>query len=312
MKRIFAVAVFAFSILIFSFPVHAEETLNVFFPISKSFAGSTFEKMLNNVINTVGQAAGIKFKITTYYYGAGENTTEMTMKALKDKKAHLTFVSALDYVDIENKYKGVFRPEFTITFDNKKQVNLCMYVAKNSPAATVKDTRGFAWGGAYTDQARFILHENGIDEPLSKFYKKLVFNDGVPVGKLIKAVADGEIGAFAAADGQVKMSSSIEVDGKPKPPLQIIKSVHCTPYENNWVFGYRQDIPPELSSRITGITVNSFKDKRFQQFFFMFTAIKGHFVPFSNNDFARTREISKLRKQLGWDKERREFLKKAK
>ncbi len=285
-------------------------------PTLKELAETNLGRLLNDIVAALSDRVGIEIKMQRPVYDHGEfDATETVLKAMKDNKAQMGYVTGLEYADLMGKYPNVFKPEFILMFDNKKSKDVCLYVKKDSPIKDVKSLRGTVYGAEDTFQTRLILHENGIDTPLSSFFKTTKFVVTSPVTIAIEALIKGDIDVFETDKSLMLMSGGVVGDsnkGKQVSAASAVRELECAVYDTNWIFGHRPDMPPDLAKKITQTMVNSHKDKAFQKFQFMFIAIKGHFVPFAEKDLARTLEIKKLKDKFGWEKERQEFVKKYK
>ncbi len=293
-----------------------QKTLVFIAPTLKELAETNLGKILNDIVIALSQEVGVDIKMTRPVYDHGEHVgTEMVLKAMKDNKAQMGYVNGLEYADAMAKYPNVFKPEFILAFDNKKNKDVCLYVAKNSPYKDVKSLKGTVYGAEDTFQTRLILHENGIDVPLASFFKSTKFVITSPVTVAVEALMKGDIDVFETDKSLMMMSGGV-VGGSDKnnqaSPASVVRELACTVYDTNWIFGHRPDMPPDLAKKITQTMVNAHKNKAFQKFQFMFIAIKGHFVPYTDKDFQRTLEIKKIKDKFDWEKEWVEFVKKYK
>lgn len=317
MKSLKIIAIFLFIVPAFCMVMPAEEpTYTFIIPVDKGLAETSFVKVLSDVTVTMNEITGLNFKVVKPVYEVGENATEVVMKALKDNTAQMGYVNAMEYAEYieRNPKSDIFQPEFTITMDKKKYSEICMYVANGGPVDDVAKTRGLKWGGSDTVPTRLILYEKGIDEPLAGFYKSVKYVETSPVVKVVDALVAGDIDVFVAIKAHLKMSGKVIATGdKGKGSKGIpYKEIYCTPYENNWIFGYRKDVPQEVSGKITKAMLGAHKNKAFEKFKFLFIAVNGNFVPFNfDEDFKRSREIVKLKAAKGWEKERLGFWKKT-
>jgi ABC-type phosphate/phosphonate transport system substrate-binding protein len=313
--RVFAIA--AFIVISAGLVIMAENNSFTFIiPVQQGFAETGFIKVLDNITVTISELTGLGLKAIKPSYDVGQNSTEFVMKAFKDNTAQMGYVKGIEYAEYleKNQKSDIFHPEFMITMDKKKYSEMCMYVAGGGIDSIAK-TRGLRWGGSEVAPTRFFLFENGINEPLTGFFKSLKFVESPPAKNLIDALAAGDIDVFVSMKAYVKMAGKGTAPGSGgNLPKRIpYKEIGCTEYESNWIFGYRKDVPQEISNKITNIMVGARKNKAFDKYKFLFMAIDGAFVPFDmNTDFARTRKIAKLITANGWDDENQAFLKKYK
>ncbi|HOY62681.1 MAG TPA: PhnD/SsuA/transferrin family substrate-binding protein [bacterium] len=283
-------------------------------PVAQGLADSTVNKMIIDLVEIVRTKTGADLKSTTVAYAPGELATEITLKEMKAGRADMGYVNALEYADMTSKYPNLFEPAFILTMGGKKNEDMCMYVSAKSSAKTVADTKGMVWGGSDTLGTRFILHENGIKEPLASFYKEVKYVGTSPMTILIDSLRAGNFEVFAVPKHLLLIGGGApgSVDKASQSSGIPYRQIYCTTYQSNWIFGYKKGFPPELSSKTTKILLGAHKDRDFARFHFMFTALKGHFVEYKKEDLARTLEIKKLKDSLGWDKERKEHNAKAK
>jgi ABC-type phosphate/phosphonate transport system substrate-binding protein len=284
-------------------------------PTLIELANTSLGKMISDITVVLSKETGLDIKMDRPTYGHGDIATVLVLNAMKANKAQLGYVNGLEYADLMGKYPpNMFRPEFTIAFNGKKNREECMYVAKNSTVTDIKSMKGLVWGGEETYPARMLLHENGIDTPLASFFKQVKYVNTSPVTTVVEALMKGEIDAFTAEKALMKLSGGMVGSDKSKQvsASSAVKEVGCILYDNNWIFGFRNDVPKDISNKITQTMLSAHKDKAFKGFQFMFIAIKGNFVPFTDADFQRTLEIKKVKDKYGWEKEWAEHKKKFK
>ncbi|MFA6449390.1 MAG: PhnD/SsuA/transferrin family substrate-binding protein [bacterium] len=282
-------------------------------PTLIELADTSLGKMISDITVVLGQKTGLDISMSRPIYDHGDNATLIVLNALKQNKAQMGYVNGLEYADLMGKYPKLFRPEFTITFNGKKNREICAYVAKNSPVTDVKGTKGLVWGGEDTYPARMLLHENDIDVPLASFFKQVKYIKTSPVPSALEKIVKGDVDVITIEKALMKLSGGVTGDDKKQiSAANVVKEVGCTTFDNNWIFGYRYDVPEEVSKKITQTMLGAHKDKAFKSFQFMFIAIKGNFVPFNDADFARTLEIKKIKDKFNWEKERNEHDKKYK
>ncbi|HOX28198.1 MAG TPA: PhnD/SsuA/transferrin family substrate-binding protein [bacterium] len=285
-------------------------------PLEKGISDTSFGKMLGDMTTVVSKETGVNLTMTRPSFELCDNPTDIVLKALKDNKAQMGLVYALEYLDAGAK-ASIFRPDFTLTFDNKKNSEVCMYVSRDSAVTSVKETRGLVWAGYGSDfyGMKLILHENGIDEPAAKFFKQVKFMSSSPTSNYLQALAKGDIGVFVTSKEMLKMGAKVlNEPGQASSAKQgpVFKEIYCTPFTAHWILGYRKDVPEEIGSKITKSMTTAHKNQAYRQFQFLFVAIKGHFVPLAPGDLKRTAEIKKLKDSLGWDKEMVDLKKKCK
>ncbi len=311
MRKSLKIILLSCLILFVSVTAFAGEKYKFFVPLAESLADSSMAKLLSDMTKAMAEETGYDLEFHTFGYKPGCNVSKQVFESLKKDEYQMSYMNAIEYVMLRDQYEGVFEPMFTVTFDNKEYADLCMYVGADSKIEKVEDTRGLVWGGPYTDHARLLLYENGIDEPLSSFYSGVKYVDSTGVSSMIEKLDSGEIETFVGVKQHISMSGkeSSSKNGQKKGP--IYKEVYCTPYEHNWIFGFSNKVPKEVSRKITSKIIKAHKDAKFNRFHFMFYAIKGHFVPFDEKNLQRTIEVAKLIKNQDWIKEREDLIKKS-
>jgi len=275
-RIVFLMIFIAAAVLALTAPAE-EKTYTFIIPIQAGLAETSLDKVLDEVSVTLGEVTGIRLKSLKPSYEIGANATEIVMKAFKENTAQIGYVNGIEYAcHLENNPKSdIFRPEFTLVMDKKKYAEVCMYVSKDSKVDSVAKTRGLKWGGSDT----------------------------------------GEIDVFVAVKAHLKMGGSVAGATEKGKSAGIIpfRELFCAPYENNWIFGYRKDVPLEVSGKITNTLLGARKIKAFDKYKFLFMAIDGGFAPFKfDEDFERSKKIAKLRDSAGWSAENQAFLKKFK
>lgn len=289
-----------------------KEKLNVFIPVNESMVGSSLTKLLREFCVTLGEHTGFDVNVEIVPYRFVQESGRMSYEALKEGRADITiFSSSIGYVQLENKVRAIATPAFTISFDKSKHFKECIYVERGSGIEEAGGLEGKIWGGTNTIPTRLLLHENGIDRPLSEFFSGMEFVFDSPPSNLVDALAEGSIDCFTANEHQLFMGGGIG-GGKNESGEKIeIDSVDCTQGEHNWIFVISKDLPDSDIAKLTKKTVNAHKDKDFNKFRFMFMAIKGNFELFEDKELERTREIAELIEKHGWEKENAEFHEKA-
>ena len=296
----------------------AGTSLRFFLPISRGMAGGSFSKLLDKLAVKLGETTGFSIDYVEEPYTLGFRVNDITFKQMKAGNADITYVNSLEYVEEEKKWDGLFVPAFTLIVNKTYYNEFCMYAKKGSGIKSVAGSRGKVWGGMNTVPTRLLLHENGIDEPLAKFFSSTKFVNESPVTNLIDAQAAGDMDVFTAIKGQMELSgggsSAVPAAGGAEKKNQPItyETIACTEGDHGWIFGFNRKVPQEAILKITKSITSVHSDKNFSEFQFMFMAIKGKFAKFNPENLKRTREIAALKKKLGWDKEMAEFFKKAK
>jgi len=285
-------------------------------PTLIELADTSFGKLIADITVVVSQKTGVNLKMSRPIYDHGGNATEIVLKGMKENKAQMGYVNGLEYADLMGKYPKLFKPAFTLTFNNKKNREVCLYAAKGSPITNLKEAKGLVWGGEGDDayKTRLLMHESGFDGPMSSFFKQVKFVKTSPINVSVDALINHDIDVFTAEKALLNMSGGMVGSDKSKQVTasSAVKELSCTLFDNTWIFGYRFDVPEEVQNKITQVMLSGHKDPAFKKFQFMFMAIKGHFVPFESQDLDRSLEIKKLKDKFGWEKEYNEQVKKFK
>ena len=290
-----------FSLVLFTSVARAQEEINFFLPISEGLAGGTFSDMLEKMGKKVTEHTGIKFNYTEESYKHGFHISdELVYKRLKSGETNMTYVVGSEYVADQTKWDEIFRPAFTIVMNGKNYDEYCLFGRKGE-IKSVADTKDKVWGGMSTIPTRLLLYENGIDEPLSEYFSKMVYVNESPVTNYITALEKGEIDVFVAINGQLMLSKNN------KNEKLVHEKITCVEGPIGWIFGFRKDVSEDVAKKITRTLLDVHKDPDFSEFHFMFYAIKGNFELFKPKYLEKTKEIFKMVKDKGWDKEEEEY-----
>lgn len=309
-KLHFAILV-AFIVAAVSAASFAQEKKPITFllPVSEGLGTEGFTKMMTKLAESVGKAAGVPVNYEQYVYKTGLHADDVVYDRLKKGEVQVSYVNAEEYVLNPKKWDDIFIPMFTLVFNNKVYNEYCLYAPKDSEIKTVADAKGKAWGGIGTLFTRLILHDNGFDEPLSSFFSETKFISDSPVTFLIEAQKKGEIDVFTAVRSHIMMGGGMPKSSSGEDTISY-KEVTCVEGNYGWVFGFSKSVDKDTIIGVTKSLLNAHKDKDFAEFRVLFMAIKGNFQKFKPEDLARTKQIVKFSKDLGWKKEEQDFLKK--
>jgi len=315
MRNILRHAFFAFlaAVLVITLPASAKdiEKIRILAPITGGLEGGSFSKLINDVGKVMEKETGLKFEYKEVVYRMGDPEGELVYEAFRNGEAELTFMTSSEYIEKKDKWEDVFRPGFTIIFNGSKHQNECMYVREGEGIEKLEDLRGKVWGASRIYPTRLLLLENGIDEPLSEFFGKMLFIEDAPVSNSVDALQSGKIDCFVANKNHLVIGGGGAMPAAKDEQKSKVKyeTVACTPGEMHWIFLFHKDVPEEIRNKITATLVTANQNDAFNQFKFIFYAIKGGFAPIEKGDLDRTKEIVKLKTTKGWNEERDEHLK---
>jgi len=285
--------------------------VRVLIPVTGGLEKGSLSKLMQDVAGIIEKESGYKFVYSEATYRMGDDDSKLVADAFRAKKAEMTYIRSYELISREDEWKGLFKPAFMFIFDGTNSQEECFYVLEKSGMKTIKDLRGKTWGGSRTYVPRLILHENGIDEPLSQFFGNTKYVEDAPPAKSIQALRNGTIDVVSVNKHHLAIGGAgvmSEGDDKEKSMLKY-KAIACAPGELNWVFAFRKDVPDDVVQKITKVFVTAHKSEAFKPIRFIFTAIKGGFSSIKESDFKRTRELAALTKKFGWDKEQVVFTK---
>lgn len=315
MRKLLVFAAVVFSLVAGGAALAAEpDSITFLLPVSEGLGSEGFSKTMKNMAIAIGKDAGFKMNYDQLIYKKGQEADNTVYDRLKKGQAQLSYVNSMEYIENRKKWDEIFTPVFTLSFNKKPYNQYCIYTKKSGGVSTIQEARGKVWGGMDTIYTRLILHENGIDEPLSTFFSATKYVVDQPIPLAIEAQRKGEIDFFTAVKAHVMMGGGVPKSSSSSTPDAPItyKELACADGNYGWIFGFSKAVPKDTVIKITKSVLKAHSDKNFAEFKMLFAAIKGKFELVKPADLKRTEEIVAMKKKLGWDKEQTEFHKKAK
>jgi len=118
-------------------------------------------------------------------------------KSSKSKEDDFSFMPSMTYVENQKRVNEIAHPLATITIDNKTHSEACFYVRKSDAITNVSQLKGKKWGGNILYHSKLIMHENGFDMPVDKFFSELHYYPDTDYKVWIQALLTGKIDVFA-------------------------------------------------------------------------------------------------------------------
>lgn len=306
-KNTFPVIIAALLFLTFSFkpmPAQAGEKVVIAVPVLQGLSVGSLSKLLKELAAVISKKTGYDIQIKELSYKKGDDEA-VFLNLLKEMKAGADFgyvFSPLLYIKYEKQAADVMAPAIALMLDNSKATRVCAYVRKSSPYKSISELKGKNYGGLHTMQMRYLMHVGGVDSPLKSFFGKAAYIDDTTVSIPFDALLSSRIDVYAAPSYVGKM-----VFNSNKKYPDGIRELSCAEYEHSWTFYYRKGTPKQIVDKITAEMLKVNKDKDYNQFKFMLSAIKGQFASSDLSELKKTREIAALVAKFGWDKEENEF-----
>lgn len=310
MKRFFSLsAAIAFAFGVFFVLAEAQNApqqtpIHFLFPADQALAGQSTESLLKRLAEIITIKMNRPFVLDKVVIKPGEKRLDIIMAKLKKKQADFTYIPSMTYVENQAAIDAVAKPLFTVSIDNKTNSQVCFYVRKSDGINSVGQLKGKKWGGNILYHTRLALYGNGYDMPADKFFSSLTYYTESNMNAWFNALLTGKIDTFVHLPSTMRMMMNSD-NGAGK-----IASVGCVENDYNWIFFGRNDIPDEYLNKLRTVLFKAHKDKDFKEFGFVFTMLRGHFVPFYDKDLNKTREISGLIKKGHWKDEEKAFIKK--
>jgi ABC-type phosphate/phosphonate transport system substrate-binding protein len=283
----------------------AAQTYTMIMPTPKGLSMGSMDALLKDMGKAIEKKTGIKVNVVNLEFDYLDTPVEDTLAKMKAGKVDLAMVFGIDYVRYaaNNKINAV--PLFAISMFGRSSYDVCLFTRKADNIKSAKDLKGKVWGGVKTKNARYIMHLDGIQTPMSGFFSKLVYMPEENVVTLLDALLDKKIDVFTVPNYQVNMTRNTN------KKYNQVADVSCREYEHNWFIVYNKDtMSKENAAKIKEAFMAAHKDPQFAQFKFLLTAVKGRFVGMEIKDLANTVKIVKYLQKYKWDQEELAFIKK--
>ena len=285
----------------------AAEKYNFGVTVLKGLSMGSLSQMMKELAKVLSKKinADVAVKEMPYEKGGDEVIFQKVLKEMKAGKLDFALVqSPMQYLKYKAQADAAMTPFFAMAINGKPGGRVCAFVNKNSTAKTIADLKGKTYGGSHTLQMRVLMNSENINVPMKSFYKNVVFIDDTDLTNPMNALINNKIDVYSTISYLGDMAR-----GANKEYLTNIKVLKCADFEHNWIFVHRKGVSPEVVEKVRTIMINAHKDKDFNQFKFMMTAIKGKFVGFDPANLKTTAKLVELNKKYGWEKEEHTFIK---
>ncbi|MEW5945331.1 MAG: PhnD/SsuA/transferrin family substrate-binding protein [bacterium] len=272
-------------------------------PVPEAAASKSMLAMVEKAAQVITDKVGVRLVIETVTYAPGDNPLNIVVRYFAEGKADFGFVPSQEYVEYVDAGGGLLEPFMTFTILKKKYTNVCMYVRKRDAPSSLKELRGFRWGGSTLLPTLRILYEHKIKEQMDGFFSKVEFLPESDFQEFITALVENRVDVVTAHEYAMRNQIPLHKRGKEITPLL------CAEHDHNWIFVKRATVPEDLVARVKKIFYKAHTDADFEQFRFVFYAIEGQFVDFVPDGLEHTRYIVNIQKKMGWHGLEREFLK---
>lgn len=282
----------------------AGESYTFHVPIVESLSNSSMVNLLRDCGKVISDKLGVALNIKIDPYQRGEISMPLTEKAFNSKAPIFGVVYSEDYVRLQKKHsKSYFTPIATLTVMNSKSMNMCFYVKKGDKHSSVSDFKKKKIALTTTHSVRWLLHEKaGYDGSLYDYFSDVVFVPDSDVLSGVNEVIEGKVAAFVTNKGNFAMSNAGEKGNQVEPIL-------CSEFAMYFIVSASPEVKPEMVQKVKSLLLNAHKDKAFDKFKFVFTAIKGHFMPVTDEDLKITKQVVQLSEKYKWDDDERKLKK---
>ena len=295
--------IFSFALLL-CLPAQAK-TYKFVMPTPKGLSMGSMVNLLKDMGKAIEKKTGLPVQVVNDEYTYFDLPVDDVLKQMNKKQVDFAMVFGIDFVRFASKSKVNAAPLFAISMFGKPYYQVCMYTRKSDNIKSAAGLKGKIWGGVKSKNARYIMHENGIDVPMAKFFSKLDFIPEENITLLLDALITRKIDAFTVPNYQVDMTKNAN------KKYSDVTGVACTEYEHNWFIVYNKDTVSKADAdKVKQAFMVAHKDNEFSQFRFLLTAVKGRFVPFDPQNMKTTIKIAKLLDKYDWDEEENAFIKK--
>lgn len=309
-KLIFALAI-AFSTAI-GFSVAAQATDYVFLmPIRSSVkegekTGGLEDKtgnMLGKVCEILTKKTGDNISCTAMHMSNEALLTEKFakefIKQIEETNFAFIYLSSNDYYELQRYGYDKLVPGVQISLFKKTYDVGCFYTREGDKVTDVEQLRGKIWGGGYSYMdMRYFLLKNGVKDDPKEFFKEIKYFKHDEWQNMAKELVEGNVDVFNSAS--VHRVFGVGRDER----FKTISEGMCANMRNTHMIAFRKDLPDDHKIKFAKIMINAHRDKDFQPFWFIFSALQGNFVPFDKEVFEKyTKPYVDTIKDNGWEKE---------
>ena len=304
-KRVVMVLVVMFAAAVSMRAAAQQKSYTIVMPGTFAVSGKSKSQMQvfsEEITKALEKVVGVPIKLQTTNL-AEEEFIKYAISGLVSKQIDVSGFSADWYVSLSPQMREKFPPLLAIMVNGKKNMNYCYYVRKSDNIKSLNQLRGKTFATYTYIDSRYLLYKAGIDEPLDKFFGKMVYRLTV-APELMKDLVDKKIDTFDTWDFSVETARNVD------PKFKDIQPLGCREYGMNVFMIYRNDLDSATIDKLRKAALNWKKDPRFNNVKIFFVAIKGGvFIP-AEKDFELSFDVNKLAEDRHWKDERKAFIKK--
>ncbi|HOO56512.1 MAG TPA: hypothetical protein PLN69_06800 [bacterium] len=230
---------------------------------------------------------------------------EKYISDIEERDFSAVYLSSNDYYNLTETYGyDKLLPVLSISFNKKTEDLACLYIREGDGIDSVEQLRGKKWAGSYFYMGtRYILEKNGVDEPLADFFGEISLDLKDQWVAMAEKLISGETDVFTG-------SLEDEMVGRIRDKrYKEIKTLVCEPHRATHMIAFNKDkMSINKMKEYRKILLGAHTDKAFGSFQFLFVAIRGHFVPFSNESYEVTKNYMQTCTERGWLKEQMDFV----
>ena len=277
-----------------------EESYTVAIPMIKGFEETRFTDIFRDINDVIGKKLDCDVTTEFLVFEHDETLIELVREKFDEGEADVSYINGIDQGEYMLNEEEDLDFLSVLGMENSPVEQTCFFVRKGE-FSDVSELRGKRWRGSQTIQARFLLYQNDIDEPLNEFFGDIGFETDSPIMPLLDDLESGEIDVFSTYLHTVRLSGALASKDAFLEPL------YCHDTESHWVFVADKDMPEKRRKQIRWLMLNAHKDKDFAQFGFAFAMIEGHFMPLTDEAKKVNLRYAKLVNENGWREEQEEF-----
>ncbi len=274
-----------------------------FLPVVDDMATSGMVSMLRDVATTLSQIMSVKIVLDLRQYSRAEMPFSFVENAFKSGKSHFGLLYSEDYVKLSKKYKSapLVIPIANLTMNNQSHQNLCVFVRRDSGITTVAGLKGKKIALTNVLGLHYYLYKQAnYSGSLYNYFSDIRFILDTTLDNMIDATVNGEVDAFF-------LNKNSYVIAQKGPNAAKVVPLTCEKYVPNFVIVASTKTPTAVSGKVKELLLGAHKDQRFQKFKFMFTAIKGRFVPITDADLTEAKLSVELYDRYDWEADDKKF-----
>lgn len=272
-------------------------------PIAEGFSYGAMQNLLKDIGKAVTAKTGVQVLTKERVFKHGAEMSMIVLEDFKSGKGDFAYVNSQDFARMPELKKAVY-PIFTFTINSKTTSQVCAYTRASDGITSPQQLKGKKWGMSSLMPTFWWMFKNGIKDEPKKFFTDMRYMDDSPITAIMDNLLANKIDAIIVSSPTIDMARS--ADGKYG---KAVKPVGCAEYDHNLIFVANKDVPKGDADKVAAAVLGAHKDKTFQGFWFLFKAIKGHFVKFEDKNMSGTKELVAQAKKAGWYEKEAAFLK---